>query len=140
MKSNSLLWFAALATAALLGLVGCGPSTPRGSLHSAVEKGDLKTVQQHIAFGTDVNAPNSSGYTPLHLAARQGNVEIVKALLKAGADPNRQGPNGETALALAQQNQHAEVIVLLAPQAPARKGGRGLIDGGLGVSEAMEGF
>lgn len=140
MKSNSLRWFAPLALAALVGLAGCGPSTPRGSLHSAVEKGNLKTVQQHIAYGTDVNAPNSAGFTPLHLAARKGDVPIVKALLKAGADPNRQGPNGETALALAQQHQHAEVIVLLAPQAPSNKGGRGLIDGGLGVSEALEGF
>lgn len=136
----SLLWVGCLMALA----VGCGPGTPRGSLHSAVERGDLKTVQQHIAYGTDVNAPNSEGWTPLHLAAKKGDLPITQALLKAGADVTRQGPLGETALMLAQRGGHTTVVQALQPQTASGGqgggGGRQLIDGGVGVSEVLDSF
>lgn len=125
-------------------MVGCGPGTPRGSLHSAVERGDLKTVEQHIAYGTDVNAKNSEGWTPLHLAAKKGDLPVVQALLKAGADVSREGPLGETAVLLAQRGGHNTVVQALQPQTASGGqdggGGRQLIDGGVGVSEVLDAF
>ena len=38
-------------------LVGCGTTQlPKISIHEAVENGDIKTIKQHLAAGTDVNA------------------------------------------------------------------------------------
>lgn len=141
MKSTT--FSALLATSLMAFLIGCGPGTPRGSLHSAAERGDLKTVQQHIAYGTDVNAKNSDGWTPLHLAAKKGDLPVVQELLKAGADVSRKGPLGETPLLLAQRGGHTTVVQALQPQAAAGGqggGGRQLIDGGLGVSEVLDAF
>jgi ankyrin repeat protein len=135
-----------LATWLMTLVVGCGPGTPRGSIHSAVERGDLKTVQQHIAYGTDVNARNSDGWTPLLLAAKKGDLPIVQELLKAGADVKREGPLGETAVTLAQRGGHNNVVQALQPQAAGGGqgegggGGRQLIDGGTGVSEVLDAF
>src|SRR5262245_26723969 len=83
--------------------VGCGPSTPTVPLNQAIEKGDLKLVQQHIAAKSDLNKNDSAGWTPLHLAVMKGNLAMVQALKAAGADTNRRGKNGKTALDLARE-------------------------------------
>jgi len=54
-------------------LVGCGTTQlPKISIHEAVENGDIKTIKQHLAAGTDVNAAHDDylyiGITPLHWA------------------------------------------------------------------------
>lgn len=119
-------------------LTACGQKGPIISIHTAVEHNDLQTVQKHIAAKTDLNAKNSAGYTALHLAAMKGYAPIVEALLAAGADPTRKGPQGKTPLDVAREKGQNAIVQLLETK-PGR-GGRGLIDGGLGVSEAMDAF
>lgn len=124
-------------------LVACGPSVPSVSLHDASRTGKIELVKQHIKAKTDVNKKNSQGYTPLHLAAMSGHGEVVDALMNAGADPNVLDPKKKTALALAMENRHkdvADLLRVLSAGKPKSGGGRGLIDGGLGVSEAMNAF
>ena len=115
--------------------VGCEQAAPSISLPDAIEKGFLRTVQQHIAAKTDLNKPNAAGLTPLHLAAAKGDPTIFKALLDAGADPKRKAPDGKTPLDVARARGQTAIVQLLQPG--TGKGGRGLIDGGLGVSDAL---
>jgi uncharacterized protein len=65
----------------------------RQTLMSAVQAGNLATVQQLIAEGVDVNekspilANGNDGQTPLLVACFLGHGAIVRALLAGGADP-----------------------------------------------------
>ena len=61
-----------LITIAALVLVGCGPSVPDISIHSATEKGNIEAVKQHLAAGTDVDKKDKIGFSPLHWAVRKG--------------------------------------------------------------------
>jgi hypothetical protein len=117
--------------------IACGQSAPRITLHHAIENGNLKAVQQHIAAKTDLNKADQSGWSPLHLAAMKGDLPIVQALATAGADLKRKGKGGKTPLDVAREKGQTAVVQFL--QQPRKKGGgRGLIDGGLGVSEALD--
>ena len=123
--------------------MGCGRGTPKTTLHQAVEKGDIQIVQRHIAIKTDLNKKNSAGWTALHLAIMKGDMTIIQALVEAGADVALKGKDDKTAMDLAQEKNQAEVVKYLQEhqQSQAAKpsgGGRGLIDGGLGVSGAMD--
>jgi ankyrin repeat protein len=115
---------------------GCGPATPSTSLSQAVEKGDLKIVQQHIAAKSDLNKTNYSGWTPLHLAAMKGDVAIAKVLIDAGADPKRKGKDGKTPLDVAREKSQSAMVKFL--QEGDAKTGRRLMDGGLGVQETLD--
>jgi len=127
---------ALLACAVCLFITACGTRAPSISLDSAVEKGDLQSVEQHIAAGTDLNEKNSSGWTALHLAAMNGNVPIVQALIAGGADDSVTGPDGKTPLEVALQKRQTGVVEYL--QSRKENPGRQLIDGGTGVSEALD--
>jgi ankyrin repeat protein len=118
-------------------LVGCGPGAPQGTLHQAVEKGNLKAVQQHIAAKSDLNKKNSAGWTPLHLAAMKGDLAIVKALVKAGADMNWKGKDGKTPLDVAGEKGQTAIVKFLQEPNQERPSRR-LIDGGLGVGEVLD--
>lgn len=131
------VYLIAICLISCLGLVGCGPGAPRTTLHQAVEKGDLKLVKRHIAAKSDLNKTNSSGWTALHLAAMKGDLPIVEALSQAGADVNRKGKDGKTPLDAALDKSQTEVIKFL-QERNAEKPGRRLIDGGLGVGEALD--
>ncbi len=133
---------------ALTAWIGCGPGKPRGTLHEAAEKGDAIAVQQHIAAKANLNAPDRNGWTAMHIAARRGDVNLVQALGAAGADPGRKGPGGQTPLDVARAAGKTAVVQLLQAHVKSATGGgekkggtgRGLVDGGLGVSGAMEGM
>jgi hypothetical protein len=58
------------------------------SIHHAAWDGNIETVKQHLADGTDVNAKMGDGRTPLYSAANQGQKEIVELLIAEGADVN----------------------------------------------------
>jgi ankyrin repeat protein len=121
--------------------VGCQPPAPPAtSLHQAVEQGDIQAVQQHIAAKTDLNQPNLAGWTPLHVAAMNGNLAMVQTLIAAGADANRKGQAGKTPLDVAREKRQIAIVQVLQQQQAAPKTtnpGRGLVDGGLGVSETL---
>jgi ankyrin repeat protein len=113
------------------------PGPPRTSLHQAVENGNLKLVQQHIAAKSDLNKMNLSGSTPLHLAAMKGDLAIFKALSEAGADVNRKNKDGKTPLDVAREKGQTQIVNFL-QGSNERKPGRRLIDGGVGVSDALD--
>jgi ankyrin repeat protein len=80
-----------ITTIAAVLLVGCGesPKAPDISIHGAVIVGNIETVKQHLAAGTDVNAKNwGDGSTPLHGAAFNGHKEMAELLLSNGAEVN----------------------------------------------------
>lgn len=110
------------------------------SLQTAAANGQITIVKQHIAAGTNLNAKDAEGQTALHLAALKGDAAIVQALVAGGADLSLKNSKGQTAQDIARRAGNHEIVALLTPQPAAQPRGRGLIDGGLGVSEAMEGF
>jgi len=140
MKSRvlSLLW----AGLACLLSTGCGPSAPSTPLHAAVEDGNYPAVRRHIAAGTDLNGKNSSGWTALHLAAMKGDVPMVKLLTEAGADVKRTGAQGKTAAEVAREKGQTSVLEYLQVRIESKPEprGRALIDGGVGVSEVLDGL
>ena len=137
MRSRILL-LAALCSFASFCWVGCEQAPPAIALHQAVEQGNLEAVRQHIAAKSDLNKPNLAGWTPLHLAAMQGNLQIVQALVQGGADVSRKGQGGKTPLDLAKEKRQTAIVQFLQPsQSGGQKSGRGLVDGGLGVTESM---
>ena len=82
-------------------LISCKTATPestpppKSSLHHAAHIGDIETVKQHLAIGTDPNLnPKIIGWSPL---AEARSMDIIVLLVDAGANVNDLG-NGETAL------------------------------------------
>jgi ankyrin repeat protein len=69
------------------------------SMHQAVSKGDIKTLQSCMASKrakslVDINAVNQAGDTILHRAVKGGKINVIKACLSLGADAfakNRKG-------------------------------------------------
>jgi len=91
-----------ITTIAAVLLVGCGgPSAPDISIWEAVKNDKIKTVKQHLAAGTDVDAKSVQGLTPLHVAAIEGHKEILKLLIAKGADVNAKDKRGRTPLVYA---------------------------------------
>ena len=96
-----------ITTIAAVMLVGCGESKlPDISIHVAAEFGQIASVKQHLAGGTDVDAKDEDGETPLHVAMGYGHKEIVELLIAKGADVNAKDEDGKTPLQLAALNDH----------------------------------
>ena len=71
---------------------------PANSIWVSAKKGDIESIRQHIAFGTNLNSVGSSrDETALIIAACQGHVEIVNLLIEEGVDLNIQNNEGVTA-------------------------------------------
>lgn len=124
---------------------GCRPSAPPTTLHAAVQDGNYQAVRQHIAARSDLNTKDQSGWTALHLAATKGDLPMVRLLTEAGADTGRTGPGDKTPLDVARAKGRTSVVQYLETKLNTAtektvppKRGRGLIDGGLGVSEALD--
>lgn len=70
------------------------------TLHSAVQDGDLATVERSLSLlsPTQMDTFDHTRHTPLMLAATRGHLEISKVLVHAGASPATTSPNGRAAL------------------------------------------
>jgi hypothetical protein len=55
-------------------------------LHRAAAQGNLAWLEEGLAAGLDVNAPDKHGATPLHWAAMTGRSDICRRLISVGAD------------------------------------------------------
>jgi len=121
-----------LTTIAAVLLVGCAttqspkPPTvkaPDISIHEAAKAGDIETVKQHIAAGTDVNivellidngadvnGKTDEGRTPLHWAAYSGHKEIAELLIGEGAEMNAKERDGRTPLNFASKKSIKDLL------------------------------
>ena len=87
---------------------------PANSIWVSAKKGDIESIRQHIAFGTDLNSVGSSrDETALIIAACQGHIEIVDLLIKEGVDLNIQNNEGVTAQFCAVFFGRTEIVQIL---------------------------
>ena len=84
-----------------------------GTLHRAVQAGNLDALTAAVSAGTDVNQRDGQGWTALMHAANKGYVLLVPPLLEAGADLDLRAPDGATALFMATALGHTGIIALL---------------------------
>jgi hypothetical protein len=82
-------------------------------LHFAARFGTIKTIENLIADGADMNLPDDDGSTPLHIAAMKGRLDVVRILLGAGADPRKQNGSAETPAQVAERAGYNEVAECL---------------------------
>jgi len=89
-------------------------AVPPVDIHTAVVKGDIKTIKQHITAKSDLNLKEPmGGSTPLISAAVFGKTEIAKLLIEAGALLNAQNNEGSTALISAAFFCRPEIVKML---------------------------
>ena len=105
----------------ILFVVGCG----QDSIHEAAERGDLKSIEQEITNGVDINSQNGrDGETPLQRAATRGKYKAAKLLIEKGAKVNLgRTKDGQTALDLAEDRKRIEVADLLITNGGTRSDG-----------------
>ena len=76
-------------------------------------QGDIETILQHHAAGTDIDLRNQWNATPLHYSARSGKLIGAQALVGVGADVNAKNDDGDTPLHFAASKGSAEIVTLL---------------------------
>ena len=87
---------------------------PTIDLITAVIDDDLETVNQHIAYGSDLNVQDGTfSNTPLNFAGIYGLTDIANALIDAGADLNLINDDNFTPLCNAAAWGHTSVVSIL---------------------------
>ena len=87
---------------------------PTIDLITAVIDDDLETVNQHIAYGSDLNVQDETfSNTPLNFAGIYGLTDIANALIDAGADLNLINDDNFTPLCNAAAWGHTSVVSIL---------------------------
>ena len=87
---------------------------PANNIWISAKKGDIESIKEHIAFGTDLNSKGSSrDETALIIAACNGHYEVVKLLVNEGADLNIQNDEGVTAQFCAVFFGQLEIVQIL---------------------------
>ena len=87
---------------------------PASNIWVSAKKGDIDSIKQHIAFGTDLNSKGSSrDETALIIASCQGHFEIVDLLINNDVDLNIQNDEGVTAQFCAVFFGQTEIVQLL---------------------------
>lgn len=116
---------ALLAALALLLPPSATAQEDRGeALRSAAREGDVGRIEELLAAGADVDAPNRYGATALFFAADRGHLDAVRRLADAGAALGIEDRFYQmTALSRAAGSGHREVVFfLLARGAPGAGG------------------
>ena len=87
---------------------------PSSNIWVSAKKGDIESIKQHIAYGTDLNSKGSSREeTALIIASCQGYYEIVQLLVNEGADLDIQNDEGVTAQFCAVFFGQTDIVQLL---------------------------
>ena len=87
---------------------------PANNIWISAKKGDIESIKQHIAFGTDLNSKGSSrDETALIISSCQGHYAIVKLLIDEGAELDIQNDEGVTAQFCAVFFGQVEIVQLL---------------------------
>ena len=87
---------------------------PSSNIWVSAKKGDIESIKQHIAYGTDLNSKGSSrDETALIIASCQGHFEIVDLLINNDVDLNIQNDEGVTAQFCAVFFGQIEIVQLL---------------------------
>jgi ankyrin repeat protein len=87
---------------------------PENNIWVSAKKGDIESIRQHIAFGTDLNSIGSRrDETALIISACQGHVEIVQLLINEGVDLDIQNDEGVTAQFCAVFFGQTEIVQIL---------------------------
>jgi len=93
-------WSAPPAGPAFIGRGGFGQDTPNteSDPFAAAREGDLDSMRDHLAGGTDVNLFQPGRNTLMNMAAMGGHPEMVELLIRRGADPNKRNDDRGTPL------------------------------------------
>ena len=87
---------------------------PTKDLITAVLDDDLDTVNQHIAYGSDLNVQDGTfSNTSLNFAGIYGLTDIADALVNAGADLNLINDDNFTPLCNAAAWGHTSIVTIL---------------------------
>ena len=87
---------------------------PSSNIWVSAKKGDIESIKQHIAFGTNLNSVGSSrDETALIIASCQGHYEIVDLLINNDVDLDIQNNEGVTAQFCAVFFGQTEIVQLL---------------------------
>jgi ankyrin repeat protein len=84
-----------------------------GPIHDAAKSGDVATVEQLLASGTDVNEKDAAFNTALHLASDNAHLEVIRVLVEKGSDINAGNLTDRTPLHNAVRGRHADVVQIL---------------------------
>ncbi|CAL1546355.1 unnamed protein product [Lymnaea stagnalis] len=79
-------------------------------LITAVERGDLESIQSMIDSGVDINTTNNNGETVLLLAARSGNIDVIRLLCQNKANVNKKSVLGDTPLMVAAGEGRLDIV------------------------------
>ena len=90
-----------------------GAEVKNKTITKAIARNDIEDVKIHIKNGTDVNAQNSSGWTPLHYASVRGYLPIARLLLDNRARVNIKTKSEKTALHFAADRNFTDLAVFL---------------------------
>ena len=94
--------------------VNSSAEEPTIDLITAVIDNDLESVNQHIAYGSDLNVQDGAfSNTPLNFASIYGLTDIANALVDAGADLNLINSDNFTPLCNAAAWGHTNVVTIL---------------------------
>lgn len=121
MKSLSVL----LAALTLLLASSAAAQEDQGeALRTAAREGDVGQIEQLLADGADVDAPNRYGATALFFAADRGHLDAVRRLADAGAALDIEDRFYQmTALSRAAGSGHREVVFFLLERGAPGAGG-----------------
>ncbi len=87
---------------------------PKMDIHTAAVMGNVSMINDHIAYGSDLNIKEPmGGSTAMTTAALFGHTEIVEALITGGADVNALNNEGSTALHTAAFFCYQDIVKVL---------------------------
>jgi ankyrin repeat protein len=83
----------------VLGSLLSAAQAPDSPLTAAIEKGDVRSIEDLLQSGVNVNVGDGPNGLPVSTAARKNQWQLVRRLVTAGANPNSPGRElGETLL------------------------------------------